>query len=377
MQLFLPRAMTELVEGVARFARPNMPWLIQLLEQPGGGPGELARSDVDGVIARLGVGGWAEAARACRSPLVEVVGGEAREGVPSVRVDDAAAGRLAAEHLMDRGLRHFGYAADVDSSFAIERERGFTEALAEAGFACSSMPRAPASGALRQSVEGERAMADWLGGLGRPIGVLTHKPVVGLQLTQVCWRMGLRVPEEVAIVTVHDTAACELAMPAMTAVAVDHARVGYEAARMLAALMAGEAPAERHMAIPPMGVVERGSTDTAAVADPDVAAAMRFIDGHAHKPIGVNDVVEATAVSRRPLERRFRKHLGRSPADQLRRVRLRRACELLARTNLSIDAIAYRCGLASATRLGELFARHLDITPTEYRRRHQPSDHAL
>ena len=376
MQLFLPRGHDEAIEGVARFARPNMPWLIQLLEQPGGGPEELASSEAEGVIARLGPGGWAEAARACRSPLVEVMGGSDRADIPSVRVDDAAAGRLAAEHLMDRGLRRFGYAADVNSIFAIERERGFIEALAEAGFACSSMPREPASAGLRQSVEGERVTADWLGALERPIGVLTHKPVVGLQLTQVCWRMGLRVPEEVAIMTAGDAPGmCELAMPAMTAVAVDHARVGYESARMLAALMAGEAPAERHMAIPPLGVVERGSTDTAAVADRDVAAAMRFIDGHAHERIDVNDVVEATAVSRRPLERRFRKHLGRSPADQLGRVRLRRACELLARTNLSIDAIAYRCGLASATRLGELFARHLDVTPTEYRRRHQPRDH--
>lgn len=378
VQVFLPRGVDAVIGGVGRYARPDRPWLVQVLEQPGVGPEALASSEADGVMARVWPGAWAEAARACRSPVVEVMTSVMSQAVPSVQSDERAAGRLAAEHLIDRGLRRFGFVADVGSSFALEREAGFNEALEDAGFACSSMPRESMSvEGLRQSTQGERVMADWLGALDRPIGVLTHKPVVGLQLTQVCWQIGLRVPEDVAIVTVgDDPSLCELATPAMTAVTVDHERVGYEAARMLEALMSGEPLAARHLIVPPLGITERQSTDTAAVADREVAAAMRFIDTHAHERIDVNDVVEATAVSRRPLERRFQKHLGRSPAEQLRRVRLNRARELLARTNLSIDAIAHRCGLASATRLGELFGRHLKLTPTEYRRRRQPSDHA-
>jgi len=56
----------------------------------------------------------------------------ARAVVPMVRVDDPAAGRLGAEHLVERGFRHFAFYGFADYSFSDVRCDGFTEVIRRA-----------------------------------------------------------------------------------------------------------------------------------------------------------------------------------------------------------------------------------------------------
>jgi LacI family transcriptional regulator len=132
--------------------------------------------------------------------------------------------------------------------------------------------------------------------------------------------------------------------------------------------MAGDKPPERPLLFPPVGIVTRRSSDVLAVEDPAVAAAVRFIRGHGHQPIQVRDVLGVVPVGRRSLERRFRKVFKRGLWEEIRRVHLERAKNLLAGTGLPMPAVAERAGFTSAKQLSVVFHQETGLTPTAYRR---------
>ena len=91
-------------------------------------------------------------------------------------------------------------------------------------------------------------------------------------------------------------------------------------------------------------------------------------------PFFWNDVVNSltvvltvVAISRRILEQRFKRALGRSPAAEIRRVRLARATELLASTDWPISRVARASGFAHVEGMNRVFKRELRQTPSEYR----------
>src|SRR6185312_9188625 len=113
-------------------------------------------------------------------------------------------------------------------------------------------------------------------------------------------------PDEVAIIGVNnDDLLCETAWPPLSSIDADYARMGFAAGRLLDFLLLGEHVAEdqRRVVLPPLGVVARQSTSVLAIKDKDLVDALRFIREHACDPCSVHDVVQATAVNRRWLER--------------------------------------------------------------------------
>jgi LacI family transcriptional regulator len=99
-----------------------------------------------------------------------------------------------------------------------------------------------------------------------------------------------------------------------------------------------------------------------------VVRALRFIQQRAFQDIVVKDILHEVPVSRRSLEIQFRRYLGRSPAEEIRRVRLEKGRELLARTDMSIGEIASACGFANGTRFGVAFRKRFGKTPLAYRK---------
>ncbi|MHB9006419.1 MAG: hypothetical protein ACYDC1_05765, partial [Limisphaerales bacterium] len=75
--------------------------------------------------------------------------------------------------------------------------------------------------------------------------------------------------------------------------------------------------------------------DVLAVSDPQLSAAVRFIREHACERIRVEDARKVAALPRTVFERRFRRLLGCAPYEQILKVRLAKANELLALTNLT------------------------------------------
>ena len=73
-----------------------------------------------------------------------------------------------------------------------------------------------------------------------------------------CLHLGLRVPQDVALIGVDNSAvACEFSQVPLSSIARNDWREGYEAAALLDRLMAGKRPPKHDLLIPPEGVVTR------------------------------------------------------------------------------------------------------------------------
>jgi LacI family transcriptional regulator len=357
----------DILRGIARYARGHGPWSIyhepRSLEESV--PHWLRDWDGDGIIARVQNARIAEAVADSGVPVVDVLGVARRPELPLAHVDNAAIARLAAVHFLERGFRHFGYCGVDGVNWSDERREAFARAVDAAGGPCSIF-----SFRSRATWEDEQErLAAWVGSLPRPCAVMACNDPRGQKVLEACRRVGARVPDEMAVVGVdNDEPICAIADPPLSSVMPDHERVGYEAAALLDRLRAGVAGPGEVVLVPPLGVVARPSSDAMALDDREVAAAIAFIRERACRGLGVDEVCRKVALSRSTLQRRFRAALGRTVHDEIVRVRLGRARELLAETDLPIATVAERCGFGHQEYLGVVFRARLGQTPASYRR---------
>jgi LacI family transcriptional regulator len=192
--------------------------------------------------------------------------------------------------------------------------------------------------------------------------------VRGLHVLDACSRAGVLVPEEAAVLGVDDEdTMCELCRPPLSSVAPNPEGIGYAAAGLLETLMSGQTPVQDRISVSPIRVSCRQSTDVMAVDDWAVASAARYMRELASQGCQVNDVLEKVHMSRAALEKRFRKHLNRSPKQEIRRIRLERIKELLVETDLTLERIAELSGFEHPEYMSVLFKRETGQTPGRYR----------
>jgi LacI family transcriptional regulator len=360
-----------LLEGVAAYVRRHQSWSIFLPEQRRGDapPPALARWHGDGVIARIETAAVAEAVGRLCLPTIDVSAARQVPAIPWVETDDDAIARLAAEHFLGRGFRHLAFCGDPRFNWSKWRCERFCRLAGEAGATCQLYG---AGGPLPVSWQEEHArLVRWVRSLPRPVGVLACYDIKAQQLLDACRDAGAAVPEEVAVLGVdNDPVLCELCDPPLSSVTPDARRAGYLAAELLDRWMAGASvPAEAHR-IAPVGVHIRQSTDVLAIDDQAVAAAVRLIRQHACAGVTVAELLRQIPLSRRVLERRFSRCLGRSPHAEIVRVKLNRVKQLLLETDLSVAAIAPLAGFEHPEYLSVTFKREVGLRPQDFRRQH-------
>jgi LacI family transcriptional regulator len=280
--------------------------------------------------------------------------------VPTVLPDDVAVGKMAFDYFIERGFRSFGFCGHPTASWSRLRQNVFAAECEKAGMFFSN------------AVAADHVPRQWIESLPRPCAILAANDRYAWHAIDVCRKSDISVPEEIAVLGVdNDLLLTEMVRPSLSSIDLGAERIGFEAGRMLDDLMQGRSVAPDAVQIPPNGVITRRSTDILSIEDEVVAEAARFIREHAAEPIGVDDVLTEVAMSRRNLERRFRRVMRRSLLDEIRRVHLDRATKLLRDTDLDIPTIAEQSGFASHVRFSTVFHEQMDTTPTSYRRKYR------
>ena len=366
----------ETLRGVAAFVRDSAAdWAIdhepKRLES--GPPEWFRRWRGDGVIARLHCRRTGEAVARTGLPAVDVLGVARHPQVPLVIWDDAAIGRLAAAHLLERGFRSFAFAGVCHTDWSEQRMRAYTAALAKAGHGCDAFEFDRHVRSATPPQAHARRLAAWLAARPTPLGVMAASDQYAGIVSAACREAGLVVPERVVIIGVdNDETFCDLATPSITSIAANHFGVGYEAARLLADRLAGRGRPHRGrrpaVTLPPLGIVLRRSTDCLAIDDAEVVAALRVIRSRAPDRLTIDAVAAEVGTSRSTLVRRFRALVGHGVHDEIMQVRVREAQRLLAESDLTILAIARQCGFEYQEHLGRVFRQRLGISPARYRR---------
>ena len=118
-------------------------------------------------------------------------------------------------------------------------------------------------------------------------------------------------------------------------------------------------------------VAPQGRRHWQVSADVAVADGLRLIREGACRGLQADTVAEQVGLSRSTLDVRFKQSIGRTVDQEIRRVRLARAKELLARTDLPVREVAREAGFANDQYLSFVLRQDEYCTPSEYRRTHR------
>jgi len=353
-----------ILKGILAYTQEVGPWHIWI----NANPDELqytfpAGWRGDGIIACVNTPEISTFLHGVNQPIVDVCDDPTSTfPAPKVRTDDRVSTRLAAEHFIERGIRSFGFLGPSEFPNAVEYQNFYTQALEDRDLSCHSLQiHSEAPNNIKQ-------ITRWLHELPKPVGILAWGHRFSRQIVDTCMKENISVPHDVAVISGrYDELFCHACFPSLSGIQLPTESIGYHAAGLLHRMLEGENLSTDTTLIPPARIVSRLSTDTMAIEDQQLAQVICYIRDHAFEPITVNDILKKVPMARRSLERRFRQSFGRSPIEEIRRIRIDKARKLLAETDLQMQQIAERCGYATYNYLTHVFKKTTGMTPRQYR----------
>ncbi|MEJ6076987.1 DNA-binding transcriptional regulator [Vibrio sp. 1-Bac 57] len=304
--------------------------------------------------------------------------------VPYIATDNVNLVNTAFHHLKDKGLEHFafyGLPEDNKTRWASEREKAFNHIVNREGY-YSSVYRGHRTAPQTWQYDMNR-LADWLQSLPTPIGIIAVTDARARHLLQLCDHLNLMVPDQIAIIGIDNEELTRyLTRVSLSSVGQACKSMGYSAAQLLHKHLvelespdvneAGQTKDVKYprILVPAVEVFERQSSDFQAIKDPYVIKAMHYIRNNAYNGIKVDQVLDSLRISRSNLEIRFKEERGHSVHQEIHNSKLKRACELLASTDISIADVPVLCGYPSLQYMYTVFKKDIGITPKDYRIKH-------
>ena len=366
--------------GVAKYSRLHEPWSFYITPKDfhqkfpkmrdWGGDGIIARAEDRTIVRRVVESGLPsiilDPPETCDIPTW------AARRIIRVSPDPGKIIRMAIDHFLNQGFRRFAFCGVPGRAWSDTRQKNFILYLREQGYPYSIYKPERRKDLLNWETEGP-ILSEWLRRLPKPVAIMACNDVRGRQVLEACGGVGVTVPQEAAVLGVDDDEVfCELCNPSLSSVVLNVSRAGFELAGRLDRMMQGnDLEEDDFYAVEPLYVAERQSTDVLVVEDPIVAEALAFIRGAALKLMGVSDVANKVAVSRRALEIRFRRAVGWSVHDEIQRIRLNHVRQLLVETELPIEKISELSGFAAASYMSATFRKHWGMTPLAYRQKNR------
>ncbi|CAA6696522.1 MULTISPECIES: DNA-binding transcriptional regulator [unclassified Lentimonas] len=355
----------KILKGILSYANEVGPWHVwinskrnnSLEDIPKGwrGDGVITRIDTPklaGEIKKMGL----HAVDVSDCPLPDPI-------APCIRTDDRASTRMAAQHFLDRGLRNIAFVGPTNMPNPVWYAKAFEEAVESHGLSLTALKLQKDQPNLHETI------TEWLQGLTKPVGVLVWGHGYARAVVDCCMAANISVPHDVAVLSgSYDELLSHACFPSLSGVLGPTETIGYQAAKTLHRQMKGETVPIDVTYIPPLGVMDRLSTDTLAVRDPKLLQVVSYIREHAFEPITTDDILRAVPMARRSLERHFQQAFGHSPVDEIRRIRIDKARRLLAETDMQMQNIAEVCGYATYNYLTHVFKKTTGMTPRDYRK---------
>lgn len=356
----------QLILGITKYTYFHSSWTFY--REPGGRERRIPNLkdlDADGIIAH--VKNKATADRIIESGIPAVTKGFLYPGLNIIHADNAMISEIAARHLMARGFKNFAFYGYTNLSWSTERLDAFVSFVSQKGKTCFPFTQ-PRSKSYDKKQD---QLVKWIKSLPKPIGVMTSVDDQSQEILQACKAAGIDVPTEVAIVGVdNDPLVCRLTRPQLSSVALDAENAGYEAAELLDRLMNGEKIPKKQITTKATHVEVRQSTDILAMEDRRVALAIHYIKQNLNKIITVDDIVNVTLVPRRTLQMSFKKEIGRSIAEEIRRLKCDQLAQMLITTDMPISKIALDLGYPGIDHISRSFRKEKGMSPIEYRQRY-------
>lgn len=348
--------------GIARYARSRPHWSLHH-QPPPDDPAQIAAAiqaaQPDGIVARLHSPAALAALAGFPKPLIfaAMPAADTVQAI-SVATDQSKIVAVAVDHLLSCGFEHLAFFGNPADSDSILRQTALTQ---------MPLPAHITRHCFDASTRDPAAAQQWLAALPKPVGILAFDDALGSELLNLCSAIGLRIPEQVAVVGAsNDEVICELSRPPLSSVIPNFNAIGYRAARALDDLLEGR-DSERAILIAPTGLEIRASSDIESLCDQVLAQAVRYIRNSVTQGVSVKDVLAHVGVSRSTLERRFLDQLGCTPHDYIVARQMELVRRLLLETTYSIRQISGMTGFRSPAHMIAAFKIQTSMTPGQFR----------
>tara|TARA_R110002096_G_scaffold212352_10_gene399857 strand:- start:4619 stop:5773 length:1155 start_codon:yes stop_codon:yes gene_type:complete len=346
-------------QGIREYAHHHTDWRFLISPETHDlPPASLEGWKGQGVIALCNTSADEEVLERLNCPVVNISGALESTRFPRVRNDYQEIGRKSASFLRTRGFRRFGFYGVADVWYSQQIESGFQQRIRELGFEPAIL-RSPSSlSGIHRWNHGQDELERWLRSLVPPFAVLAAHDPRATMVIRACERIGLRVPQDVAVMGVNDdTVTCETSRPTLTSLERNGKVVGWNIAETLHRLIDKKDVASERV-VEPGEIHERDSTQTLAVDHPDLLLVVESIQTHYHQSLTVEHLAGLAGKSRRWLEAVFREELSVSPAAFLERVRVREAQKRLEDSpSIALGVLAAECGFSGTRQLNMAFQR--------------------
>ncbi len=362
-------AAREFIVGVFNFVNSGSDWNVQMLGSPSElTPEMVAKAKADGINGILtGCNTATPGYRVLLESGIPLVlnnfpASFPPPDLPHIAVlhnDEIAVGRKGAAFLCGKGkFRSFAYVPDGTKSWwSTYRQRGFRLELARRGQQC------------RTFRFGKAQLADWLRSLEKPAAIMTTNDVTGTRVIEACRTVGIDIPKQVAVLGVdNDEIVCNGIRPMLSSLHPNHVELARRAAEELDRIIHGRRKTTTPILIPPLGIVERASTETIPPAGFLIKSALAYISTHATEGITASDVARHLKISHSLLRLRFRTMYGKSVRDQILDVRFSAVNNLLKTTAYPLEHISARTGFSSANLLSHAYKDRFGYSPSDFRR---------
>jgi LacI family transcriptional regulator len=368
------------VTGVLRYADAHPTIFVRYFATPrinfAAAVAELEEWGPDGILCFLANGELDELMTTLKRPIPIICNLSVKErpGVFRYVFDFQDFAEAAIGHFRQLGLRSLAFLLDEEGPHANDLVNRF---LQFAGQSTSRSATLAFNGNPEKfsdpfvSVKPVPAvLADWLNSLPKPTGVLCPAVGGGGYLIRCCKALGLRVPEDIAVIGADDidlSLSCE---PTLTSVVPPREKLGFESMRLLQDWIAGKPPPGlsavfRHH----MDLHIRGSTGLRKPEICDIAGALKYINENACRGITVAQVIKETqSVSKPTFHRRFQEVTGKSPAEAIRDRKLDEVRRLLTTSDLPLTMVSDLSGFTSAMVLAQIFRAAEGVTMSDYRK---------
>lgn len=294
-------------------------------------------------------------------------------GQVNVEFDHAAAGRMGAIHLLETCAPHYGFFRRFPAPDSTLIRDAFVAQIREAGHEPLLLDMPNDFPGLQPLKSISRALrVDWLAErlpkLPKPIAIMAEEDRFAVDLVLAALRVGLRVPEDIAIIGSDDDELEHGISPVSVSSVVCRLEAsGAVACACLRELMAGRSLPSKDVVLPPLRVAARRSTDFFSHPNPGIAKAILQLRRNFREPIGPESLAQTAGLSRRRLQDVIKAVTGRTVIEELTRLRLQQAENLLLHTELKLFTIAHESGLGSDKNLIRLFQKRHGLSPGTWR----------
>ena len=366
-----------LCKGIVQYSKERDDWSLAMLDWKDLSDRRKLRG-FDGFIARVTDANCAEAFASIGKPVVDVLCHVEHPSFATCDQDADSIGLLAVQHFTDHRFRHFAFFGHEGQPYSDRRRIAFTNGLQAQGCVCD-IYRTPKKFFVdfnTRIIREERYTTDkessdirkWISRLKKPVAVFCSNDLRACQLASECHRIGIRIPEDVAILGVdNDELACCFASPNISSIDPDAEAIGRLAAETPDKMMKGKARNIPHVAVKARRLVERGSTQVYTIDPPWLSQALVFIRTNVARHLTASDVFRHIGKSHSVVDGTFKRVLNTTVSAEIAKSRIDEAKQLLRQTTLPLDRVSTLSGFASVQYFTTSFTKAVGQSPGAYR----------